>query len=146
MLASYLFLPSKRQRQQKNRPLLRVLRPRPPSLRSGDLAHDVEAEAGSRARHAAFVGAVESLEEVLSLVRRHSDSVVSDAQDQLALAGDLLLLDGADLDEPVAPRGLGVLERVRQVVLDAELDDRGVDLDLGNVGVDADVDLRGLRG
>jgi hypothetical protein len=63
-----------------------MLGPRATALRLRRLAHDAETEARAFDRRHPIVRAEESLEQVRSFVGRHSEAVVANAENDLALA------------------------------------------------------------
>src|SRR5206468_2241631 len=124
--------------------IIGILGPGSAPERLGRLANDVEAEAGTFDRAHTLVRAEETLEQLIALVRRDADAVVANANHDSSLAIVRLLLRARDLDESLRLCRIGVLDRVGEIILDAELDHGGADLDVRHSRADADVDLRAL--
>ena len=80
------------------------------------------------------MGAKKPLEKILSFVDGHSDAVVADAHHDLTFTGFGRLFRARYLDESLRLGGIRVLDRVRQIILDAELDHRGAHLDVWHSG------------
>src|SRR2546423_7599828 len=79
--------PVQRQGDRENRPaIIGILGPRPAALRLHRLAHDAETEPRPFDRRHSLVRAEKAFEQLLAFVWRHSDAVVANADNDLALA------------------------------------------------------------
>ena len=89
--------------------------------------------------------AEETLEQLIALVRRDADAVVANADHDSPLSVVRLLLRARDLDESLRLCRIGVLDRVGEIILHAELDDGSTNFDVRHSRYDAHIDLRALR-
>jgi len=83
----------------------------------------------------------ESLEQMLALFDGNPDPVVADAENHLEASTLRPLFRPRYLDEPIGLRGIAILDGVRQIILDAQLDYRCSQFDFGHSGKNADVDI-----